>query len=163
MSMLRDQAARRRLELNPITTSSLGVSQQLQPHQTPISTLSAASLSSQFGYNPQAYTPLSAVRQYYPQQWTPSPSVLSDRSHVSQQFAQVRPQDPDGMQTTQASILFLAVLEGSTNEIHSSNSCTASIFPTTKSAASVSTSRGARFWNIAFNERFSPASIWIFP
>jgi hypothetical protein len=75
MSALRD-AARRRLELNPITTS-LTVSQQ--PYQqTPNSALSSTSLSAPFGYNPATYTPVSAVRQYNPQQWASSPSVNSD-------------------------------------------------------------------------------------
>jgi hypothetical protein len=107
MSMLRDQAARRRLELNPITTSSLNVLQHPQPHQTPISALSATSLSTQFGYNPAAYTPLSAVREYNPQQWAPSPSVLSDNSQGSYRFPQVRPQDPEGMETLLAIHLLL--------------------------------------------------------
>lgn len=96
MSMLRDQAARRRLELNPITTSSLNVHQAPQPHQTPLSALSAHSLSAQFGYNPSAYTPLSAVREYNPQQWTSSPSVHSDHSQFQQQFSTARPQDTEG-------------------------------------------------------------------
>ncbi|TVY21022.1 hypothetical protein LARI1_G002221 [Lachnellula arida] len=76
MANLRDQAARRRLDLSPITTS---INPPSQPHisQTPSSTLSSASLSAQFGYNPATYTPISAVRQYNPQQWTPSPVVLS--------------------------------------------------------------------------------------
>lgn len=99
MSLLRDQAARRRLELNPITTSSLGVSQQPQLQQTPVSALSATSLSAQFGYNPGSYTPLSAVREYNPQQWASSPSVLSDHSHASQRFSQARPQDTEGKQS----------------------------------------------------------------
>ncbi|CZR57044.1 uncharacterized protein PAC_06933 [Phialocephala subalpina] len=76
MSTLRDAAARRRLELNPLTTS-------LSPHQshlqTPLSALSSSSLSAPFGYNPATYTPVSAnVRHYNPQQWTSSPSVASE-------------------------------------------------------------------------------------
>jgi hypothetical protein len=75
MTTLRDQAARRRLELNPITTS-LGIAPQ--PHQTPTSALSSNSLSAPFGYNPSTYTPASAARPYNPQQWTSSPSIASD-------------------------------------------------------------------------------------
>lgn len=76
MTTLRDQAARRRLELNPITTT-LGINPQ--PHQTPNSALSSHSLSAPFGYNPSyTPTPVSAARPYNPQQWTHSPSVASD-------------------------------------------------------------------------------------
>lgn len=79
MASLRDQAARRRLDLSPITTS-LTV-QQPYPTQTPISALSSNSLSAPFGYYPATYTPVSAVRQYNPQQWTPSPSVSHDNTN----------------------------------------------------------------------------------
>jgi hypothetical protein len=94
MSNLRD-AARRRLELNPLSTALNGAHQQ-QPHhlQTPSSALSNNSLSAQFGYNPAAFTPVSAVRQQYnPQQWTASPSAVADNAV---QFANHRQQDPDG-------------------------------------------------------------------
>ncbi|PMD46311.1 hypothetical protein L207DRAFT_523720 [Hyaloscypha variabilis F] len=74
MSALRD-AARRRLELNPLTTS-LGLAPQA--HQTPNSAISSSSLSAPFGYNPSTYTPVSAARPYNPQQWLNSPSVASD-------------------------------------------------------------------------------------
>ncbi|KAH8668078.1 hypothetical protein BGZ60DRAFT_487535 [Tricladium varicosporioides] len=79
MATLRDQAARRRLDLSPITTS-LSVNQPAYPSQTPISALSSNSLSAPFGYHPAAYTPVSAVRQYNPQQWGASPIVPSDGS-----------------------------------------------------------------------------------
>ncbi|KAE8451528.1 hypothetical protein EG329_003601 [Mollisiaceae sp. DMI_Dod_QoI] len=77
MSTLRDAAARRRLELNPITTS-LNVAQHQSHLQTPLSAISSSSLSAPFGYHPATYTPVSAVRQYNPQQWTSSPSVASE-------------------------------------------------------------------------------------
>ncbi|CAG8956444.1 hypothetical protein HYFRA_00003828 [Hymenoscyphus fraxineus] len=79
MASLRDQAARRRLDLSPITTS-LAVQQQY-PTQTPISAISSSSLSAPFGYHPAAYTPVSTVRQYNPQQWTPSPSITHDNTN----------------------------------------------------------------------------------
>jgi len=99
MSMLRDQAARRRLELNPITTSSLNVPTPPLSHQTPSSALSATSLSAQFGYTPAAYTPLSAVREYNPQQWAPSPSDLGHGQQQQQQphFSSSRLQDSEGI------------------------------------------------------------------
>ncbi|QSZ30744.1 hypothetical protein DSL72_000302 [Monilinia vaccinii-corymbosi] len=86
----REHGIRRRLELNPITTSL-----QITPphHQTPGSAI-AGNMSAAFGYNPSQYnTPLSSVRQYDPSQWTSSPSVSggSDGSHYS-----ARPtRDPD--------------------------------------------------------------------
>ena len=93
MATLRDQAARRRLELNPITTS-LNASQQPLPHQTPLSALSNNSLSAPFGYHPATYTPVSAVRQYNPQQWLNSPSVASEAgTHFS---TGAIPQDAEG-------------------------------------------------------------------
>jgi len=96
MSMLRDQAARRRMELNPITTQ-LNVIQQQQAHHTPISAVSANSLSAQFGHHPvAAYTPLSAVREYNPQQWAPSPGGVADHGHGQPQFASGRPRDLEG-------------------------------------------------------------------
>ncbi|PQE16920.1 lifeguard 2 protein [Rutstroemia sp. NJR-2017a BBW] len=87
MQPRRDQGVRRRMELNPLTTSL-----QLAPasHQTPIS----GNLSAVFGYNPSQYpTPLSSVRQYNPSQWTSSPSVSggSDGSHYSAR----QPHDPE--------------------------------------------------------------------
>lgn len=79
---LRDITARRRMELSPITTS-LAV-QQPYPSQTPISAISSNSLSAPFGHHPVPYTPASAVRQYNPQQWTPSPSVATEnRNHFA--------------------------------------------------------------------------------
>jgi hypothetical protein len=89
MSALRD-AARRRLELNPISTSLTVLQQPYQ--QTPNSALSSNSLSAPFGYNPANYTPVSAVRQYNPQQWTSSPSVHSDGGNRLSGHLQ----DPDG-------------------------------------------------------------------
>src|SRR5882757_3650893 len=74
MSALRD-AARRRLELNPLTTS-LGLAPQV--HQTPNSAISSNALSAPFGYNPSTYTPVSAARPYNPQQWLNSPAAASD-------------------------------------------------------------------------------------
>jgi hypothetical protein len=100
MSRLSDPSIRRRLELNPLTTTVNAGPQQQQQHlaHTPLSAVSATSLSAQFGYQPAAYTPLSAVRQYNPQQWTPSPSVLSpDHGHTPQYFPPTRPHDPDGI------------------------------------------------------------------
>jgi len=97
MSMLRDQAARRRLELNPITTSSLNVPTPPLSHQTPSSALSAASLSAQFGYTPAAYTPLSAVREYNPQQWASSPSDLGHGVQQQPHFSSSRLQDSEGI------------------------------------------------------------------
>ena len=95
MTTLRDAAARRRLELNPITTS---VNAAQQPYQTPSSALSANSLSAPFGYNPATYTPASSVRPYNPQQWTTSPSVISDTStHFSTGRPPERPPDPESM------------------------------------------------------------------
>lgn len=90
--MLRDQAARRRLELNPLTTTALGVQPQY-PHQTPSSALSQNSLSAQFGYNPSSFnpTPISGVQQYNPQQWTPQGSIIS-----AGPSAGGRVQDPEG-------------------------------------------------------------------
>ncbi|KAH8812042.1 hypothetical protein F5884DRAFT_300537 [Xylogone sp. PMI_703] len=94
MSSLRDQA-RRRLELNPIATSIV----QQQQHQqhlagTPATAISASSLSAPFGYHSTAAytpTPVSAVRQYNPQQWIASPAGGSEQaSHYPS-----RHQDPD--------------------------------------------------------------------
>ncbi len=91
-AQLRDSAIRRRLELNPLTTS-LNV---IQPShlQTPSSALSSTSLSAPFGYNPATFTPVSAVRQYNPQQWTASPTVVSDNGH---HFNSRQAQDPEGI------------------------------------------------------------------
>lgn len=101
MSTLRD-AARRRLELNPITTSLN--SGHLQSHhlQTPNSALSNNSLSAPFGYNSAAFTPVSAARQYNPQQWTASPSVTSENGS---QFTPHRPQDSEGKCAPDMSLL----------------------------------------------------------
>ncbi|THV51998.1 hypothetical protein BGAL_0092g00110 [Botrytis galanthina] len=90
MNPHREHGFRRRMELNPITTSL-----QVTPphHQTPGSTISG-NPSSAFGYHPSQYnTPLSSVRQYNPSQWTSSPSVSggSDVSHYSAR----QPHDPD--------------------------------------------------------------------
>lgn len=91
--MLRDPAARRRLEvLNPITTS-LGVNHPTHL-QTPQSGISSTSLSAPFGgvgYAPQ-YTPVSAVRPYNPQSWMPSPPHGSD----GPQFAAQRHSEMEG-------------------------------------------------------------------
>ncbi|KAI9649043.1 hypothetical protein NHQ30_001610 [Ciborinia camelliae] len=78
----REHGIRRRMELNPITTSL-----QITPphHQTPGSAISG-NLSAAFGYHQSQYnTPMSSVRQYNPSQWTSSPSVSggSDGSHYS--------------------------------------------------------------------------------
>jgi hypothetical protein len=67
MSAIRDAFARRRQELNPLTTS-LGPAPLAYP--TPIS---AVTLNSPYGYAP-THTPLSAVRQYNPPQWGPMPA-----------------------------------------------------------------------------------------
>jgi hypothetical protein len=91
MTSLRDaavQAARRRLD--PLTTSIAA-----PPQQTPTSAYSNNPLSAQFsgggaGYHPQAYTPVSAVRTYNPQQWAVSPSV-----HGGDHGAQYARRDPD--------------------------------------------------------------------
>ncbi|RFU31277.1 hypothetical protein B7463_g5042, partial [Scytalidium lignicola] len=97
MTSLRDQA-RRRLELNPITTQIAQQQQQQQQQQqhhlgsTPATAISASSFGAPFGYNPAIYnsTPVSAVRQYNPQQWFSSPAGASEQSsHYSS-----RP-DPD--------------------------------------------------------------------
>ncbi|KUJ21801.1 uncharacterized protein LY89DRAFT_384646 [Mollisia scopiformis] len=92
MTSLRDAAARRRMQLNPITTS-LNVAQHQSHLQTPLSALSSSSLSAPFAYNP-SYTPISAVRQQYnPQAWTASPNVTPESgSHF-------RPQDPEAFAT----------------------------------------------------------------
>lgn len=107
MSTLRD-AARRRLELNPITTSlNSGFQQQAQHLQTPSSALSNNSLSAPFGYNPLAFTPVSAARQQYnPQQWTASPSVLSDNGT---QYSNRRPQEPSRQQDPDGNAVFIYI------------------------------------------------------
>lgn len=91
MNPHREHGIRRRMELNPITTSL----QTTPPHhQTPGSAISG-NMSAAFGYHPSQYnTPLSSVRQYNPSQWTSSPSVSggSDGSHYSAR----QPRDPDG-------------------------------------------------------------------
>lgn len=102
MSTLRD-AARRRLELNPLTTSVNNGHLQSHHLQTPNSALSNNSLSAPFGYNAAAFTPVSAARQYNPQQWTASPSVASDNGS---QFTPHRQQDPDGKSTPYTSALW---------------------------------------------------------
>ncbi|APA08014.1 hypothetical protein sscle_03g027840 [Sclerotinia sclerotiorum 1980 UF-70] len=90
MNPHREHGIRRRMELNPITTSLHTASPH---HQTPGYAISG-NLSSSLGYNPSQYnTPLSSVRQYNPSQWTSSPNVSggSDGSHFS-----ARPShDPD--------------------------------------------------------------------
>ncbi|KAI9744767.1 MAG: hypothetical protein M1818_001692 [Claussenomyces sp. TS43310] len=66
MSAIRDVLARRRQELNPLTTS-VGHPQ----HQLAIPS-SAVGMSTQLSYNQSGYTPASAVRDYNPQQWSSS-------------------------------------------------------------------------------------------
>lgn len=134
MTSLRDAAARRRMQLNPITTS-LNVVQPQSHLQTPLSALSSSSLSAPFGYNP-SYTPISAVRQQYnPQAWTSSPSVGSEGGT---QFS-ARSPDPEGkiillLVITFCLVLFVYILLGlQTNSTSVPNcSTSASIFPTTK-------------------------------
>lgn len=94
--MLRDQAARRRVELNPLTTNAISPAQQYA-HQTPSSALSQHSLSAQFGYNPSSFnpTPVSSVQQYNPQQWT-SPGA----SNSGGQRSAGRIPDSEGMVQT---------------------------------------------------------------
>lgn len=134
MSALRDQAARRRLELNPITTS-LNVSQQPLSHQTPLSALSANSLSAPFGYHPAAYTPVTPARQYNPQQWVHSPSVASD---AGTHFSVARPQDPEGTPYQLFNCYTFACCETpmivNADRQISSDNCSTSIFSTAKSA-----------------------------
>lgn len=125
MSNLRDQV-RRRLELNPLTTS---ISPIQQPHQTPASGISSNPLSAQFGYTPLGYTPISAVpasaaRQYNPQQWGSSPNVSSA---VSTQYPS-RPQDSDGREMLHAQYLSDLRLNP-----YSCRAGPSSIFPTTQS------------------------------
>ena len=96
MSSLRDQAARLRMELNPLMTSLHG-SQQPLPHQTPNSALSTNSLSAPFGYHPASYTPVTPAGRYNPQQWVNSPSVPSD---AGTHFLAARPQDLEGISAT---------------------------------------------------------------
>ncbi|CZT51998.1 uncharacterized protein RSE6_13231 [Rhynchosporium secalis] len=94
MATLRE-AARRRLNLDPLTTS-LNLPQHQSHHQTPSSALSSTSLSAPFGYNPSSFTPVSAVRTsaYNPAQWSNSPSVTPDSSnHFSSANSSARPQD----------------------------------------------------------------------
>ncbi|KAG9247267.1 hypothetical protein BJ878DRAFT_205444 [Calycina marina] len=90
MSFLRDQVARRRLDLNPLTTQ-LNTLQQSPAQHTPASAVSANSLSAQFVHSTAAYTPLSAVRQYNPQQWAPSPGT----DHGNSQPLFARSRDPE--------------------------------------------------------------------
>ena len=89
MTSLRDQTARRRLD--PLTTSVA-----VAPQQTPTSAYSNNNpLSAQFGggYNPQVWTPVSAVRLYNPQQWAASPSGHhGDHSDHSAQYARHDPE-----------------------------------------------------------------------
>ncbi|RDW94601.1 hypothetical protein BP5796_00364 [Coleophoma crateriformis] len=89
MSNLRDPAARRRIELNPITTSLA----THQVHQTPTSAISGTSLSTPFGYNPSTYTPSSSVQEYNPLQWTSSPS--SQATQHSSHFRTQSTYDPE--------------------------------------------------------------------
>lgn len=89
MSNLRDPAARRRIELNPITTS-LATN---QVHHTPTSAISGTSLSTPFGYNPSTYTPSSSVQEYNPLQWTTSPNQAAQHST---QFRTRSTYDPEG-------------------------------------------------------------------
>ncbi|KAH7342987.1 hypothetical protein BKA65DRAFT_505320 [Rhexocercosporidium sp. MPI-PUGE-AT-0058] len=94
MATLRE-AARRRLNLDPLTTS-LNLPQHQPHHQTPSSALSSTSLSAPFGYNQSSFTPVSAVRTsaYNPAQWSNSPSVTPDSStHFSSGHSSARPQD----------------------------------------------------------------------
>jgi hypothetical protein len=95
MSIFRDQETLRRLELNPIiTTSSPNAAQQPPPHQTSSPSLSSNFLSAQFEYNPATYpSVIAAARQYNTQQWTQSANVISD---VGTHFSTERPQDPEG-------------------------------------------------------------------
>ena len=131
--MLRDQASRRRIELNPLTTA-INVAQQY-PHQTPQSALSQTSLSAQFGYNPSSFspTPVSTVHQYNPQQWGSSPTP-----HSGGQLSGGRMQDPDGMVVFYLENgVFLVALRPDAGALHRTNICysgcsrTASIFSTT--------------------------------
>lgn len=131
MSTLRD-AARRRLELNPITTSMNHGHLQSHHLQTPSSALSnnSNSLSAPFGYNPSTFTPVSDARQYNPQQWTASPSIASE--HGSQ-FTTHRQQDPEGSVSFLSCIYYdTKQLSEGTNNMSSNCSCTASIFSTSK-------------------------------
>lgn len=125
MSNLRDQAARRRLDLSPITTS-LTVAPPPHPSQTPSSGLSSNSLSAPFGYNPSSYTPISAVRQYNPQQWTSSPTVpsASDGSnHIPS-----RP-DSEGNRSISYNIVpALVNWEATLISPHSNSSCPTTLF-----------------------------------
>jgi hypothetical protein len=68
MSALRDALSRRRQELNPLATT-IPFGQQPFQH-TPISAISITSPSGYYGapYN----TPVTAVREYNPQQWGPA-------------------------------------------------------------------------------------------
>jgi len=155
MSRLSDQAVRRRLELNPITTS-LNHLQPQQPQNTPISAVSTHSLSAQFGYHPAAYTPLSAVRQYNPQQWAPSPSVMSDHSHASQRFSSGRPQDPEGSANSLhgcLSQLLINIFFDRTDTTISSDSCTTPILPATEQY------RKSSLWNISCHHYIPSAAI----
>ncbi|KAJ5042944.1 uncharacterized protein L3040_004334 [Drepanopeziza brunnea f. sp. 'multigermtubi'] len=97
MATLRE-AARRRLNLDPLTTS-LTPPQHPSQHQTPTSSaLSAASLSAPFGYNPSSFTPVSAVRNssYNPAQWSNSPNLTPDSSsRFSSGHSSARPQAPE--------------------------------------------------------------------
>ncbi|PSS13243.1 hypothetical protein M430DRAFT_21152 [Amorphotheca resinae ATCC 22711] len=93
MSAFRDQAARRRLDLDPLSTS-INNNHQSLPLTTPISAVSHNSLSTPFGYNPQAYTPVSAVRQYNPQQWASPQGVHPDHGG---QYPRPQLHDPEAV------------------------------------------------------------------
>ncbi|KAK2627292.1 hypothetical protein QTJ16_003258 [Diplocarpon rosae] len=112
MATLRE-AARRRLNLDPLNTSLNSPPHQHQhqhqhqhyyhqTHQTPSSALSARSLSAPFGYNPSAFTPVNAVGNsaYNPAQWSNSPSVTPDSSsHLSPGHSSSRAQDVEATST----------------------------------------------------------------
>jgi len=68
MNALVDTVQRRRQNLNPLTTQLNPA--HVQQYQAPIS---AVGLSSPF-HHQTPYTPVSAVRQYNPQQWTGGPN-----------------------------------------------------------------------------------------
>ncbi|PBP27837.1 hypothetical protein BUE80_DR001156 [Diplocarpon rosae] len=106
MATLRE-AARRRLNLDPLTTSLNSPQHQHQhyyhqTHQTPSSALSATSLSAPFGYTPSAFTPVSAVGNsaYNPAQWPNALSVTPDSSsHLSPGHSSSRAQDVEATST----------------------------------------------------------------
>jgi hypothetical protein len=78
MSALRDALSRRRQDLNPLATTLPFGQQPLQ--QTPIS---AIGLNSPNGYYAPYNTPVTAVREYNPQQWGPSAVGPENAVHYS--------------------------------------------------------------------------------